>query len=102
MQKPSIDNTMTPEEVSDAMLNVAQLIFAYAFFDKKGKTFDTPFFCRDNNFAKRHYEIVCKDNPMLKNFREDYDLYLIGSYNLITGDFVNQKTLILKGVVNNA
>jgi hypothetical protein len=94
-------NVMTQEEIQNEFKNITQVVFVYAFFDKKSNIFDTPFYCRDNTFAQRHYTMVSEKEGMMARFKEDFDMYLLGSFNYLTGEYVPMKQLIVKGVKDN-
>jgi hypothetical protein len=84
----------------------ANKIIMYSFHDVKGNRYDTPFFCQNSLFAKRHYHMVINDKKsIISNFQSDFDLVCIGSYNLRTGQISHHDPIIVingkKEVKNN-
>jgi len=60
----------------------------YSFYDKKAKRFDTPVFVYDEVGAKRHFIMsINREGTLMNSFKDDYELYLIGSFNINNGDF---------------
>lgn len=92
MKKLDIDATKVQYENAPMMLGM------YTIFDKKSSQYDTPFFCQKDLFAKRHFEmLICKDGTMLNNFKDDFELHLIGYMDTQMGDFIVSREFIIAG-----
>lgn len=62
------------------------IINLYAVYDKVGELYDTPFFARDDVFAKRRFIMMNDDEgTMLGDFGEDFELHRVGSFETYSG-----------------
>lgn len=60
----------------------------YAFYDNKSNQYDTPFYCKMDLHARRHYQMVANDQKsIIHSFPEDFDLVRLGYFNSNTGKF---------------
>lgn len=77
------------------------LLEAYAVYDKVSDGYDVPFFSRNEVFAKRKFIMDCQNraqNTMISNFKNDFELHFIGSFNQRNGRFEESVPVaILKG-----
>lgn len=70
----------------------------YSIYDNEGKIFDLPFFCEKDLFAKRHFVMLMdKSGSMVSKFRENFDVYCIGEFNVIDGHIKSEQSLVVKG-----
>lgn len=73
-------------------------IICCAIYDDKGKKFDTPFWCNNELFAKRHFYLVsAKTGTMINTFLEDFSVFKIGIFNTDDGSFTPEYKLIMTG-----
>lgn len=76
----------------------------YSFFDKEAGVWNTPFFAKDDLFARRHWLIQLDDEKsMLRKFIDQYELIRIGTFDTENGDFERamddaEKYVVLKGI----
>jgi len=70
----------------------------FALYDKKGEKFDIPFFAHNELFAKRKFIMMAKEESILKEFLDDFELAKIGSFNIITGFIKEEYETILEGI----
>jgi len=81
--------------------NESYVLGMYSFFDIKGDRYDTPFFCANDLFAKRHYTIVTSEKgSMLNTFKNDFQLHRLGYFNLISGLLKQHPAEIIAGIEN--
>ena len=65
-----------------------KILMMYAYYDKKNKSYDTPFFTFNDLFAQRKYQMDTKqEGSILKEFKEDFELYRLGFFDKLTGIF---------------
>lgn len=68
----------------------------YSFFDKKSDRFDTPFYVFDEIGAKRHLHMsVVKKGTLMNTFREDYCLYKLADFDIVTGELELDRKYIM-------
>lgn len=71
----------------------------YSIFDKKAKVFNGLYFAENDVFIQRQFEMVVNDvsqkNNMWRDYASDYDLYLIGDFNLTTGELLTDRSLVV-------
>lgn len=73
-------------------------IIAYAYFDKKSQKYDTPFYCMSDIFARRQFIMAINNNgSMLSTFKDDFQLYCVGKFNLETGVMDDSDRLVEEG-----
>lgn len=73
---------------------------AYAVFDKKGLNYDVPFFAKNDLFATRKFTMDCRNRnqqTMISNFKDDFELHLVGQFSIETGEFKTLSTIIVRG-----
>jgi len=59
---------------------------AYCVLDIKSKVYNSPHFLINDAVAIRQFQMVIMDKEsMLSKFPEDYRLYCIGSFDMLTG-----------------
>ena len=64
-----------------------ETLLMYTFKDKTSARFDTPFFCFDQSFAEKKFIMACNEkDSMIGQFKDDFELYKIGEFNVLTGD----------------
>lgn len=74
------------------------LLPIYCVFDKISEIYDTPFFSRDDIFAKRRFILWSQDSGnMIHNFPFDFELYRVGTFNCTTGHITPEYILIIEG-----
>lgn len=70
----------------------------YSIYDKKGERFDTPFFAHSDLFAKRRYLLMmAEERSPLAMWPDDFELHLIGRYNVLSNTLIEEKMLVLEG-----
>lgn len=70
----------------------------YSIFDGKAERWDTPFFAENDLFAQRHFYIIsCKNGSMLNTFLGEFELYRLGTFNIITSEYTKSHKLIKTG-----
>ncbi len=70
----------------------------YAIYDRKGDRYDTPFFTSTDLFAQRIFHLrMMEEKSFLKMWPEDFILFQIGHFNVITGTFTQAKKIIVEG-----
>ncbi len=90
MEKLNIDLT--------ELANNSNNIGIYAFHDIKAKRFDTPFYCQNDMFAGRHYKmLIDKEGTMLNKFKTEFNVYRLGWFDSISGEFTDNRELIIEG-----
>lgn len=58
----------------------------YAIRDTKGEMYNQPWFCLTHGEAERNFhQIVSDPNSKLSKYPEDFDLYHIGQFDVLTG-----------------
>lgn len=58
----------------------------FSVYDKKAKSFNTPFFSLNHDVAKRQFVELCRDaRTVVARNPEDYDLFCLGSFADETG-----------------
>ena len=83
---------MQKNERDDSWLSI------YSIYDKKGERFDTPFFAHSDLFAKRRYLLMMEeDRSPLSMWPSDFELHLIGRYNVLNNTLIEEKSLVLEG-----
>lgn len=77
----------------------ASIINMYAVLDKKSGKYDTPFFSHNDIMAERQFTMVVHDTEsMFHKFKDDFELQRIGSFNLITGQFLSTHEVVREGL----
>lgn len=61
------------------------IVNAYAYFDKKARLYGVPFFCQNDEFAKREFARCIFDAQDKFSPIVDYDLYKVGTFSTDTG-----------------
>lgn len=71
----------------------------YAVYDVKAEVYDIPFFSRSDLMAKRKFIIDCeqRDNTVLANFKDDFELHKLGTFKPNTGEFFNISPIVVIG-----
>lgn len=70
----------------------------YSVHDLKGKKYDVPFFAHDDLFAKRKFTLIIKEeNTIVNEFKNDFNLVRLGSFNIVTGKLYENLEIILEG-----
>lgn len=60
----------------------------YVIYDKKVGEYNLPFYVRHPVQARRSFEsTINTDGTVMHDYPEDYDLYCLGRYDVITGSF---------------
>lgn len=76
----------------------------YAVYDKISKIYDTPFFARDDVFARRRFIMwTQEEHSMLHDFKPDFELHRLGSFNPQDGSLIIAQDIICEGdqIVSN-
>lgn len=78
----------------------------FSVFDKISNIYDTPFFARDDVFAKRRFLMWCNEKEsMLGQFHFDFELHRIGQFNTFDGklEMCIEPIVIIEGdqIINN-
>lgn len=93
-----IEKPMTEEEIEKQLEGVEHRAEMYAFYDKKAKRFDIPFFASSDLFAERHYlQILEQPGSFISTFPQDFDVYHLGTVNLQDFKFYRNFGLLLTG-----
>lgn len=71
-------------------------LLIYAIFDKKSEKYDTPFFTSSEVFGKRRFLLMMDEDGPLKKWPEDFNLQMLGTFNIITGEVAPQIKLIME------
>lgn len=59
---------------------------AYCVYDRKSKIYNTPYFLINDQVAMRQFQAVVNDKEsMLYKYPEDYQMYKIGEFDMLTG-----------------
>lgn len=62
---------------------------AFAVYDKKADSYNTPFFCANDDLAKRSFIDLCRDaRTVVALHPEDFDLWYIGTFLESTASFL--------------
>ena len=71
----------------------------YALFDQEGSRFDTPFYALNDIFAKRRFAMMVQqeDSP-LHHFKNVFQLYCLGDFNVLTGEIQLDKYKVIEGL----
>lgn len=76
-----------------------QNIGIFTIYDEKAKRYDTPFFAVGDIQAERRFIQLCNtQNTLLFTFKNDFKLYSLGSYNVESGEILQEKRLIMDGI----
>lgn len=75
----------------------------FAYFDNQSELFDTPFFAINKIMAERQFRMVLqKEDSMICQFKDNFDLYCLGTFEKETGKFESDLKVIINGKqVNN-
>lgn len=91
-------NESTDQKITREYENDPSIMAMYSFYDKRDKSYDTPFFCKNDLFAKRHFHMsIAKSGVLLHTFKEDFELHRIGYFNTSTSEFVPFESLVIEG-----
>ena len=61
----------------------------FSVYDKKAQSYNTPFFCPNDDLAKRSFVDLCRDErTVIARNPEDFDLFCLGSFVEETAIFV--------------
>jgi len=89
---------MSKEDKFDELDEDLRWLSIYAIYDKKGESFDTPFFARNTLFAKRRYMLMAEENNSpLRMWPHDFELYKIARFNIKTSVVIEDNELVLEG-----
>lgn len=82
-------------EVFTGRFFMAKLVVV-AVRDRAIDCFMNPFVCPSTGMALRSFqdEVNAKDSPMNKH-PDDYELYVLGSFDQESGEFVNERKLLM-------
>lgn len=68
---------------------MSQDVYAYCILDKKAKIYHQPHFLINDAVAIRQFSVVVNhEEGMVKKFPEDYALYRVGIFDMMTGIIV--------------
>lgn len=57
-----------------------------AFYDKKSKRYDTPFFTQDEIATKRHFIMAIRsEGTLLNQFKDDFEVHYLGLFDVDKG-----------------
>lgn len=77
---------------------MSEKIGIYTIYDEKSERYDTPFFALNDIHAKRRFIQLCqKDDTMLKTFKQDFKLFEIGTFDVLTSEISINHRLLLSG-----
>ena len=63
----------------------------FSVYDKKAQSFNTPFFCKNIELARRSFVDLCRDDrTVIACNPEDFDLWYLGLFSEETGNLVLQ------------
>lgn len=58
----------------------------YSIYDLKAQRYDTPFFCKDDINAKRHFIMMADQNgSMVNTFLKEFELRLLCEFDVLLG-----------------
>lgn len=70
----------------------------YSIYDVKSECYDMPAFMRDDNAAERHFKmVVTNPDSMICKFKDEYEIYRLGQFDMNTGFFIQDIKLVLQG-----
>lgn len=69
----------------------------YSIYDLKGEKYDVPFFAHSELFAKRRFLMMLKEEGILSEFINDFNLVKIGKFNIIDGTLEEKQKIVLEG-----
>lgn len=65
---------------------------AYCVLDVKSKIYNTPMFLINDAVAQRQFEVIVNDgNSIISKFPEDYRLYRVGEFDMLSGLITPEK-----------
>lgn len=65
----------------------------FAVYDKKAESYNTPFFCANDELAKRSFVDLCRDpRTVVARNPEDFDLWFIGTFGEATALLLQSQT----------
>lgn len=68
------------------------ILHAFAVYDTKAESFNAPYFTQTIGLALRGFEDMALDpNSVIAKHPEDYSLFQLGSYDMATGVFTQDK-----------
>ena len=74
-------------------------LFVYAVYDKKANKYDIPFFAASDLFARRRFLLMANDQgTILNQFLKDFDLHLVGSFDVHSGICTNMEKTVVEGL----
>lgn len=80
--------------------DMSQRLGMYSFYDVEGNVYDTPFFCKDDLHARRHFLIsIDQKGSMLAKFIDSFRLIKLGEFDKVNGELVTKDSfyVVLKG-----
>lgn len=70
----------------------------FAVHDKKAQAFITPFYLPNEMMASRTFmDCINDDSHQFSKHPEDYSLFLIGTFDMNSGEFVHELQIICNG-----
>jgi len=72
----------------------------YAYWDHKSKTYDIPFFAKNDYMAARRFIMDVKRHDghnVLREFRDDVEVWLLGYWSQTTGKFQEEFSIVHQG-----
>lgn len=72
----------------------------YAVYDVKSGLFDIPFFCRNDQLARRRFILDCRagtERNMLASFKDEFELRRVGLFHQLTGKWDIENEIIITG-----
>lgn len=69
-------------------------LYIYTYWDIKSKTYDVPWFAKDDVNAKRKFQLdiaAREGQTVLGMFHDNFELYHIGKFNVQTGILIQTK-----------
>ncbi len=92
-----MDKSLTPEEIKTLLKQLKTIINMYAFYDTESQTYDTPFFCKSDLFAQRHYEMATSQkDSMLAKFKDNFEVHQICTFCMQTGETTPLFNVLIK------
>lgn len=74
------------------------MLFIFSIYDSAASYYQPPFACNNKGIALREFSDACNNKEtFLAKHPADYTLFLLGTFDDITGEFVLEKTPIRLG-----
>lgn len=90
-------DSLTKEQITEIIKKIKTFILIYAFYDTESQTYDTPFFCKSDIFAKRHYtQVIETPETMANRFSDKMEVHKLGTFCPQTGKIAFKKSILIQ------